>query len=75
MFDIKTVPSCPGKILRNYQADEISGINIAGKFVVKTREKEFATSIYPFLQTDHFVDQLIGKAYIRHRCRRKMFGV
>ena len=75
MFDIKTVPSCPGKILRNYQADEISGINIAGKFVVKTREKEFTTSIYPFLQTDHFVDQLIGKAYIRHRCLRKMFGV
>ena len=75
MFDIKTVPSCPGKILRNYQADEISGINIAGKFVVKTREKEFTTSIYPFLQTDHFVDQLIGKANIRHRCLRKIIGV
>ena len=69
MFDIKTVPSCPGEILRNYQADEISGINIAGKFVVKTREKEFTTSIYPFLQTDHFVDQLIGKANLYHRCR------
>ena len=68
MFDIKTVPSCPGKILRNYQADEISGINIAGKFVVKTREKEFTTSIYPFLQTDHLVDQLIGKANLFHRC-------
>ena len=73
MFEIKTVPSCPGQILRNYQADEISGINIAGKFVVKTREKEFTTSIYPFLQTDHLVDQLIGKAYLCHRCWCKIF--
>ena len=63
MFEIKTVPSCPDKILRNYQADEISGINITGTFLVKTRDKEFTTSIYPFLQTDHLVDQLIGKAY------------
>ena len=67
MFEIKTVPSCPGKILQNYQADEISGINIAGKFVVKTRDKEFSTSIYPFLQTDYLVDQLIGRANLCYR--------
>ena len=75
MFEIKTVPSCPGQILRNYQSDEISGINITGKFVVKTREKEFTTSIYPFLQTDHLVDQLIGKANLYHRYWWKMFGM
>ena len=62
MFKIKTVPLCPGKILQTYQADEISEINIAGKFVVKTKDKEFNTTIYPFLQTDYLVDQLIGKA-------------
>ena len=62
MFKIKTVPLCPGKILQTYQADEISEINIAGKFLVKTKDKEFNTTIYPFLQTDYFVDQLIGKA-------------
>ena len=62
MFKIKTVPLCPGKILQSYQADEISEINIAGKFLVKTKDKEFNTTIYPFLQTDYLVDQLIGKA-------------
>ena len=63
MFKIKTVPLCPDKILQTYQADEISGINIAGKFLVKTKDKEFNTTIYPFLQTDYLVDQLTGKAY------------
>ena len=62
MFKIKTVPLCPGKILQTYQADEISEINIAGKFLVKTKDKEFSTTIYPFLQTDYLFDQLIGKA-------------
>jgi len=62
MFKIKTVPLCPGKILQAYQADEISEINIAGKFLVKTKDKEFSTTIYPFLQTDYLVDQLTGKA-------------
>ena len=62
MFKIKTVPLCPGKILQTYQADEISEINIAGKFLVKTKDQEFNTTIYPFLQTDYLVDQLIGKA-------------
>ena len=62
MFKVKTVPLCPAKILQTYQADEISEINIAGKFVVKTKDKEFNTTIYPFLQTDYLVDQLIGKA-------------
>ena len=62
MFKIKTVPSCPAKILQNYQADEISEINIAGKFTVKTKDKTFSTSILPFMQTDHLFNQLIGKA-------------
>ena len=62
MFRIKTVPLCPGKILQAYQADEITEINIAGKFLVKTKDKEFSTTIYPFLQTDYLVDQLTGKA-------------
>ena len=62
MLKIKTIPLCPGKILQAYQADEISEVNVAGKFLVKTKDKEFSTSVYPFLQTDHLVDQLIGKA-------------
>ena len=62
MFKIKTVPSCPATILQNYQADEISEINIAGKFTVKTKDKTFSTSILPFIQTDHLVGQLMGKA-------------
>ena len=63
MFKIETVPLCPGKILRTYQADEISEINIAGKFLVKTKDREFNTTIYPFLHSDYLVDQLTGKAY------------
>ena len=62
MFKIETVPLCPGKILQTYQADEISEINIAGKFLVKTKDREFNTTIYPFLQTDYLFDQLTGKA-------------
>ena len=62
MFKIETVPLCPGKILQTYQADEISEINIAGKFLVKTKDKEFNTTIYPFLHSDYLVDQLTGKA-------------
>ena len=65
MFKITTVPVvlCPGKILQTYQADEISESNIVGKFLVKTKDKQFNTTIYPFLQTDYLVDQLTGKAY------------
>ena len=63
MFEIKTVPSCPAKILQSYQADEIFGIYAAEKFQVKTKEKTFTTTMYPFLQTDFFVDELMGKAY------------
>ena len=60
MFEIKTVPRCPKTILQCYQADEDLGINFAGRFEVKTHDKTFSTSIYPFLQTDHLVDQLKG---------------
>ena len=62
MFEIKTIPSCPAKILQSYQADEISEINIAGKFTVKTKEGSFCTTILPYLQSDHLFDQLMGKA-------------
>ena len=66
MFKLKTVPKCPKRILQCYQADEDMapyhmGIGVTGKFEVKTKDKTFSTSIYPFLQTDHLVDQLIGK--------------
>ena len=61
MFQIKTVPRCPTGILQSYQAGEDLGFDIMGKFEVKTRDKTFSTSIYPFLQTDHLVNQLKGK--------------
>lgn len=61
MFQIKTIAKCPSKILQCYQADEDFGIDLIGKFDVKTRDKTFSTSIYPFLQTDYFVDQLKGQ--------------
>ena len=58
MFEIKTVPRCPKTILQCYQANEDLGVDFTGRFEVKTRDKTFSTSIYPFLQTDHLVDQL-----------------
>ena len=61
MFKINTVPKCPQKILQLYQAGENMGINVAGEFEVKTKDKTFSTSIFPFLQTDHLADQLVGK--------------
>ena len=61
-FKIKTVPSCPAKILQNYQAGDIFGINATGIYEVKTKDKTFSTTIYPFLQTDYFVDELMGTA-------------
>ena len=65
MFKIKTIPKCPKRILQSYQAEEDLGIDVTKTFEVKTKEKSFTTSIYPFLQTDHLVDQLIGKPNIR----------
>ena len=62
MYEIKTIPLCPAKLLQSYQADEISEINIAGKFTVKTKEGSFCTTILPYLQSDHLFDQLMGKA-------------
>ena len=58
MFEIKPVPRCPKTILQCYQADEDLGVHLTGKFEVKAKDKTFSTSIYPFLQTDHLVDQL-----------------
>ena len=51
------------KILQFYQSDEDMGINVTGRFEVKTKDKTFATSIFPFLQTDHLTDQLIGRVF------------
>ena len=64
MFKIKTIPKCPKRILQSYQADEDLGIDVTKRFEVKTKEKSFTTSIFPFLQTDFLVDQLIGKPEI-----------
>ena len=61
MFKVKTIPKCPKKIFQFYQADEDAGIDISGRFEVKTKDKTFSTSIFPFLQTDHLADQLKGK--------------
>ena len=61
-FTIKTVPSCPAKVLQSYQAGEIFEINATGIYEVKTKDKSFSVSIYPFLQTDYLVSELMGKA-------------
>ena len=61
MFKIETVPKCSKRILQCYQAGGDLGIDLAGRFEVKTKDETFSTSIYPFLQTDHLADQLIGK--------------
>ena len=74
MFKIKTVPQCPKKILQLYQADEDMGINVTGRFEVKTKDKTFSTSIFPFLQTDHLVDQLSGKPKTVALIVMKVFG-
>ena len=61
MFKIKTVPKCPNIILQSYQAGDDLGIDVTGRFEVKTKDKTFSPSIYPFLQSDHLYDQLKGK--------------
>ena len=61
MIKIKTVPKCSKRVLQCYQAGEDIGIDMTGKFEVKTKDKTFLTSIYPFLQTDHLADQLLGR--------------
>ena len=65
MFQVKITPKPPTKILHGYQAGEQFGLQgIGGDFEVKTKEKIFTTSIFPFLQTDHLFDQIIGSAII-----------
>ena len=68
MFKIKTVPKCPKIILQSYQAgDDLGnpmGIDVTGRFEVKTKDKTFVTSIYPFLQSDFLFEQLKGKPKI-----------
>ena len=60
MFKIKTAPKCPNKIRQIFEADQDLRINVNKKIYVKTKEKTFTISIYPFLQSDHLFDQLIG---------------
>ena len=61
VFKLIITPKPPTKILHGYQAGEKFGLqDIGGDFVVKTKEKTFTTSIFPFLQTDHLFDQIIG---------------
>ena len=62
MFKIKTVPQCPKRIRQIYQGDEELGIDVTRRFEVKTKDKTFSTSVYPFLQTDYLADQLIGNS-------------
>ena len=61
MFKIKTVPKCAKIILQSYQAGDDLGIDVTGRFEVKTKDKTFSTSFYPFLQSDYLYDQLKGK--------------
>ena len=61
-FNIETVPLCPAKILQSYQAGEVFGINATGIYEVKTKDKTFSVTIYPFLQTDYLVSELMGTA-------------
>ena len=65
MFKIKTVPKCAKIILQCYQAGDglgnPMGIDVTERFEVKTKDKTFSTSIYPFLQSDYLYDQLKGK--------------
>ena len=61
-FTIKTVPTCPSKILQSYQAGEIFEINATGIYDIKTKDKSFSVTIYPFLQTDYLANELMGKA-------------
>ena len=63
MIPIETIPKPPTKIVHAYQAGEIFGLqSIGGDVEIKTKEKTFKTSIFPFLQTDHLFDQIIGLA-------------
>ena len=61
MYKITTVPKCSKKILQFYQAGQDLGIDVTGKFEVKTKEKTFPVTILPFLMSDHLTDQLLGK--------------
>ena len=61
MIKVTTIPKCPKKILQFYQAGQDLGIDVTGKFEVKTKEKTFPVTILPFLMSDHLTDQLLGK--------------
>ena len=61
MFKIKTVPKCPKIILQSFQAGDDLGIDVTGRFEVKTKDKTFVSSIYPFLQSGFLFEHLKGK--------------
>jgi len=49
--------------LHSYQAGENFGINATGIYEVKTKDNQtFSTTIYPFLQTDYLLGELMGSA-------------
>ena len=58
------------RILQSYQAGENLGIDVTKTIEVKTKEKSFTTSIYPFMQTDHLYNQLLGR--LKHSADIKM---
>ena len=61
MFLIKTIPKCPTKILQAYQSGDDLGLNFTGNITVVTKDKNFTSSLYPFMQSDHYVNQILGK--------------
>ena len=69
MFKIKTVPKCPKKIRQIFEADQDLKIDVNKKNYIKTKEKTFTISIYPFLQSDHLFDQLIGNSKNSYRMK------
>ena len=74
MFKIKTVPKCPKKIRQIFEADQDLRIDVNKKIYIKTKEKTFTISIYPFLQSDHLFDQLEGILKI-HTTHMKVFSL
>ena len=54
--------SGPKRFLQSYQADEAFRLDVTGTFEVKTKDKTFTIGVYPFLRSDHLVDQLLGKS-------------
>ena len=61
------------KIFQLFEAEEDVGINVAGKLEVKTKDKTFLSSIFPFLHSDHLAEQLVGKPKTKDLIGIKVF--